>query len=130
MIHSARPIVRFSFNYEKWAQTDNVRIILVITTDHYCCSAEWIKKIRGKKRTNKTGVINDPLVQTHSHASSEHCCLFCFSRFDKWGRTYVRTYGQHVRKQLSLPAVTLGWPSGSINQISYANCRVKVMLVK
>ena len=49
---------------------------------------------------NKTGVINDPLGQTHSHASSGHCfLLFSFSRFEKWGRTYVRTYGQHVRKQ-------------------------------
>ena len=25
-----------------------------------------------------------------------------------------RTYGQHVRKQLSLPTVTVGWPSGSL----------------
>ena len=34
------------------------------------------------------GVINDPLGQTHSHASSEHCFqLFCFFRFEKWGRT-------------------------------------------
>ena len=32
--------------------------------------------------------INDPLGQTHSHISSEHCfLLFCFSRFEKWGRT-------------------------------------------
>ena len=32
---------------------------------------------------DKTGVINDPLGQTHSHASSEHCfLLFCFSRFE------------------------------------------------
>ena len=55
-------------------------------------------------------VTNDPLGQTHSHASSEHCfLLFCFSRFKKWGRTY----GQHMRKLWSLPAVTLGWPSGS-----------------
>ena len=37
---------------------------------------------------NKTGVINDLLGQTHSLASSEHCfLLFCFSRFEKWGRT-------------------------------------------
>ena len=37
---------------------------------------------------NKTGVVNDPLGQTHSHASSEHCfLLFCFSRFEKWRRT-------------------------------------------
>ena len=35
------------------------------------------------------------------HASSEHCfLLFCFSRFEKWGRMYVRTYGQHVRKTM------------------------------
>ena len=39
---------------------------------------------------NKTGVVNDPLSQARSHASSEHCFLFCFS-----------------------VAVTLGWPSGS-----------------
>ena len=39
-------------------------------------------------KQNKTGVINDPLGQTHSHASSEHCfLLFCSSRFEKWGRT-------------------------------------------
>ena len=63
----------------------------------------------------KTGVINDPFGQTHGHASNEYCfLLFCFSRFEKWGRTDERTYGQHVRKQLSLPALTLGWPSGSI----------------
>ena len=36
---------------------------------------------------NKTGVINDPLGQTHSHASREHC----FSRFQKFGRTDGRT---------------------------------------
>ena len=41
----------------------------------------------------KTGVISDPLGQTHSHASS--CLLFCFYRFEKWGRTD----GQYVRKQ-------------------------------
>ena len=39
-------------------------------------------------KPNKTGVINDPLGQTHSHASSEQCfLLICFSRFEKWGRT-------------------------------------------
>ena len=65
-----------------------------------------------KEKGNKTGVIDDPLGQTHGHDSSEHCfLLFCFSRFEKWGRTE----GEHVRKQLSLPSVTLGWPSGSIH---------------
>ena len=41
---------------------------------------------------NKTGVINDPLDQTHSLANSEHCFrwnLFCF---ENWGRTDGRTY--------------------------------------
>ena len=37
---------------------------------------------------NKTAVIKDPLGQTHK----EHCfLLFCFSRFEKWGRMYGRT---------------------------------------
>ena len=41
-----------------------------------------------KITSNKTGVNNDPFGQTHSHASSEYCfLLFCFSRFEKWGRT-------------------------------------------
>ena len=45
-----------------------------------------------KIKLYKTGVINDPLGQTHSHASSEHCfLLFCLARFEKWGRTYGRT---------------------------------------
>ena len=41
---------------------------------------------------------------------------FCLARFWKvrtcW-RTDRRTNGRHVQKQLSLPAVTVGWPSGS-----------------
>ena len=36
----------------------------------------------------KTGVMNNPLGQTHSLASSEHFyLLFCFAKFEKWGRT-------------------------------------------
>ena len=50
-------------------------------------------------------MIHDPLGQTHNHVSSEHCfLLFCFSRFEKWGRTDVP----------NLTKLTLGWPSGSI----------------
>ena len=57
-------------------------------------------------KTNKTGVINDPLGQTHSHASSEHCfVLFVFvdlksgdGRTDEW----------------TTCAKILGWPIGSI----------------
>ena len=38
-------------------------------------------------KINKAGVINDPLGQIHSHASSEHCfLLFCFATFEKWGQ--------------------------------------------
>ena len=47
-----------------------------------------------RNNTHKTGVINDPLGQTHSLASSDNCfLLFCFARFEKWGRT-----DGHVRK--------------------------------
>ena len=42
-------------------------------------------------------------------------CLFCLLDFKKWGRTDGRTNGRHVQKQWSLPAVTVGRPSGSIN---------------
>ena len=42
--------------------------------------------------------------------SSEHCFRFVLLDFEKW----ERTYGRHVQKQLSLPATTVGWPSGSI----------------
>ena len=49
------------------------------------------------------------------NASSEHCfLLFCFARFEKGDG---RTDGQHMQKQLSLPVVTLGWPSGSKYQM-------------
>ena len=52
----------------------------------------WTLCSNQQEFNNKTGVINDPLGQTHSHASSEHCfLLFCFSRFEKWGRTDGRT---------------------------------------
>ena len=60
-----------------------------------CLHPFWLKllkKLFCKYLQYKTDVINDPLGQTHSHASSEHCfLLFCFSRFEKWGRTYGRT---------------------------------------
>ena len=58
-------------------------------------------------------VINDPLGQTHSLACSEHCFRLKFVLFWKLG-----TDGRHVQKQLSLPAVTVGRPRGSIYQRS------------
>ena len=74
----------------------------------YFCGTYYHTVLISQDKYNKTGVINDPLGQTHSLASSEHCfLLFCFARFEKWGRTD----GQHVRKQWSLKAVTFGWPS-------------------
>ena len=73
--------------------------LIILTLD------KFLFAIRPTK--DKTGVINDPLGQTHSHASSEHCfLLFWFSRFV---RTDVRTT---CAKTMS---VTLGWPSGSIS---------------
>ena len=33
-------------------------------------------QLQCKTKVNKTGVINDPFGQTHSHASSEHCFRF------------------------------------------------------
>ena len=58
-----------------------------------------------------TGFINDPLGQTHSLASSEHCfLLFCFARFEKWGWMYGRT----TCAKTIIPTVTVGWQSGSI----------------
>ena len=56
--------------------------------------------------------MNDPLGQSQSLASSEHCFRLKFVLFWKVGMD-----GRHVRKQLSLPAVTVGRPSGSIQRI-------------
>ena len=47
-----------------------------------------------QKNRGKIGVNNDPLGQTQSLASSEHCFrlkLVCFLDFDKCGRTYAWT---------------------------------------
>ena len=62
-----------------------------------------------KAKSYETDVINDPLGQTHGLAVVFAWNWPVLLDFEKWGRTY----GQHVRKQLSLPAVTVGWPSGS-----------------
>ena len=74
---------------------------------------------------NKTGDIHDPLSQTHSHASSKHCfLLFCFCRFEKSVQTYGRTDNMWENND-PLPAVTLGWQSGSITSEHYY-CREKI----
>ena len=58
---------------------------------------------------NKTGVINDPLGQIHSHPSSEHCfLLFCFSKFEKWGHTYVWTDGRTTCAKAMIPTGDFG----------------------
>ena len=85
-----------------------------------CCSAsnssqnpafpfeELEEKLKLNLRIHKTGVINDPLGQTHSHASREHCfLLFCFARFEKWGRMDI------ICAETMIP---LGGPSDSINK--------------
>ena len=53
----------------------------------------------------KTGVINYPLGQTHSLASSEHCFRFVLLDLKSGDG---RAAGQQVRKQWSLQAVTVG----------------------
>ena len=64
--------------------------VLVLIMDRWVLGIPWLQLIT---RCYKIGVINNPLGQTHSHASSEHCfLLFCFSRFEKWVRTYGRLY--------------------------------------
>ena len=70
---------------------------------------------------NKTGVINDPLGQTHSVASSYHYFpwkLFCLTRF--WN---VVTDGRHVWHMWSLPAQIVGRPGGSKHCLSW-HCMV------
>ena len=84
----------------------------------YIFSNRWLKAAGQKWNTYKTGVINDPLSQTHSLVVNIVFAwnLYCFVRFWKVG-TYVRTYGQHMRKQWSLPTVAVGRSSGSNDPI-------------
>ena len=73
-------------------------------------NGKWLRVTKTNKTILVSSVIHSarPTVPT----SSEHCFL-CFVLLDlKSGDG--RTDGQHVRKQWSLPAVTVGWPSGSI----------------
>ena len=59
--------------------------------EHEICK-EFIYAYKLASSKNRTGVINDPPGHTHSLASSDHYfLLFCFVRFEKWGRTYGRT---------------------------------------
>ena len=64
-----------------------------------------------KDNKDKTGVIYDPLGQTHSLTSSEHYFHATFVLFcDIWKvGTDGRTDGQHVWKRWSLPAVIVGF---------------------
>ena len=53
------------------------------------------EKLMFKINVNKAGVINDPLSQTHSSVSSDHCLclnivLFCEILKSGDGRTFVR----------------------------------------
>ena len=66
------------------------------------------------KKGSKTGVINDPLSQTHCPASSDHCFhlkIVLFWAILKSGDG--RTDRRYVWKQWSLPAVNGGRPCGS-----------------
>ena len=93
----------FAFLEEDWQFSKLMRI----------WPASWNFVGTRYKVNNKTGVINDPLGQTHTHTVSpvENFVFCCFVLLElKSGN--VRKYGQQMRKQFSLPA--MGWPSGSI----------------
>ena len=67
-----------------WGRKD----IIITATSFFLPDATWGRAWVPKPKIHKICFINDPLGQTHSRASSEHCLLlFCFSRFEKWGRT-------------------------------------------
>ena len=64
---------------------------------------------------HKTCLINDPLGQIHIHTSSKHWFHMDFVSF--WYIFFLKVLTNRqttCAKQLSLPAVTVGWSSGSI----------------
>ena len=65
-----------------------------------CDDALILSSIRNNKvyMIYKTCIINDPLGQTHSLASSEHCFRFKFLLFLKSGDG--QTDGRHVQKTM------------------------------
>ena len=66
----------------------NARTYVLVVLYHKLKWNSQGQQANSKYNTNKTGVINAPLGQTHSLASSDHCfLLFCFANFEKWGRT-------------------------------------------
>ena len=60
--------------------------LIVRTSNHVL----YVSNASRLGRPHKTGVINDPLSQTHSLASSDHCFLLLFC-IEKFGRTDART---------------------------------------
>ena len=69
---------------------------------------------------NKTAIIDDPLGQTHSLASSKHCFRLNLIRFEKWGRTDLWTDGRTTCvKTMIATAVTVGRPRRSTNKYAY-----------
>ena len=61
----------------------------------------------------KTGVINDPLGQTHILASSEHCFRLKFVLFCKVGTDGRTDEWMTCAKPMVPTAMTMCWPSGS-----------------
>ena len=55
--------------------------------------------------------------------------VFCCFVFLDMKSGDVCPYGQHVRKQWSLPSVTLGWPSGSKNNFPTWNIHLSFNIV-
>ena len=89
---------------------------ITINSNHLCSLLiEYHRSFKNCKR-NKTGVINDPLCQTHSLASSEHCSRLNFVLFLKVGtdgRMYERT-------TCAKAMITTGRDCGSASWINIA----------
>ena len=65
----------------------------------------------------KTGVINDPLGQTHSLSSSKHVFTWNLFYFEKWGCTDVRP--TYERTTCAKTVITSGHDCGSAEWINY-----------
>ena len=59
-------------------------------------------------------------IYIYVHINDVFCCFIFLDLRNRDGRMD----GQHAQKQLSLPTVTLGWPSGSINELPFNSSQI------
>ena len=81
MLHGAWWVIKFARIVPSFILQSNEIILLLYSTasSHISHHIEII--------FHKTGVINDPLGQTHSLTSREYCFRFVLLDFEKWGWT-------------------------------------------